>query len=91
MRLWKNDIFEFDLDLIGNDGVTYQTDYYFKAKKQSWSAHVMTFKLITTRNQGLLYGTIFYPYFQIDVISKCEGVHFYTQVEISKLVGHELE
>ena len=41
------------------------------------------------KNQELYFATILYPTYTVGIITKCEGVHFYTRVDVSKLVVHE--
>ena len=83
MKLWKDDKFP---------GKLAQIEYWKKIERNYTYQNTRLgptywiFKLWTRRKEGLLFATIFGAHTGVGIISKCEGVHFYTKLDISKLV-----
>ena len=62
-----------------------ETGYYFSGKQDK-----TTFTAWTIKNEGLIYGIIRNRFeTNVHIISKCEGIHFFTTMDLSKLVEHE--
>ena len=97
MKLWKNENFENKLAVIGlkkepDSSNELVLNYIFKYNKLSRMRFIdllVRRNKTKPKNQELYFATILYPTYTVGIITKCEGVHFYTRVDISKLVVHE--